>query len=35
VNCLVETTIHVDTILYLSIYYLVNGLVDLLKSDHQ
>jgi len=26
-NCLDETTIHVDTILYLSLYYLVNDLV--------
>jgi len=29
VNCLDETTIHVDTILYLSLYYLVNNLVHL------
>jgi len=27
--CLDETTIHVDTILYLSLYYLVNDLVHL------
>jgi len=26
-SCLDETTIHVDTILYLSLYYLVNDLV--------
>jgi len=30
-----ETTISMDTILYLSLYYLVNGLVHLPKSDHQ
>jgi len=29
VNCLDETTIHVDMILYLSLYYLVNDLVHL------
>jgi len=34
VNCLVETEIHVDTILYLSLYYLVNDLIHLPKSDH-
>jgi len=28
-SCLEETTIHVDTILYLSLYYLVNDLVHL------
>jgi len=28
-NCLDETIIHVDTILYLSLYYLVNDLVHL------
>jgi len=28
-NCLDETTILVDTILYLYLYYLVNGLVHL------
>jgi len=34
-NCLVETTIPLDMILYLSFYYLVNDLVQLTKSDHQ
>jgi len=29
VNCFDETKIHVDTILYLSLYYLVNDLVHL------
>jgi len=32
---LVGTTIHVDMILYLSLYYLVNDLGHLPKSDHQ
>jgi len=30
-----ETTIHVDTILYLSLYYLVNNLVHLSNPLHQ
>jgi hypothetical protein len=34
-NCLVETTIFMDMMLYLSLYYLVNDLVHLPKSDHQ
>jgi len=28
-NCLVELSIHVDTILYLSLYYLVSDLIHL------
>jgi len=31
-NCLDKTTIHVDMILYLSLYYLVNDLVHLPNS---
>jgi len=32
VNCLDETTIHVNMILYLSLYYFVNELVHLPNS---
>lgn len=33
-NCLVEMTNHVNTIFYLSFYYLVKDLVHLPKSNH-
>jgi len=33
-NCLDEMAIHVDTILHLSLYYLVNNLVHLPNSIH-
>jgi len=32
---MIGTTINVDTILYLLLYYLVNDLVHLPKSDNQ
>ena len=34
-DCMIGTTINVDTILYLLLYYLVNDLVHLPKSDNQ